>query len=374
MKKEKKTKASESEQAEQNTSSTIEQVEAFFSKSDGYYGCVYEHSENGFDQEIKISTGSYQLDMYLDGGFNAGSITMMFGDEESGKTAQALTWAKNWQDHFGDKAYVIVYDAEGRMTLKKILMSGIDQGRLLVVKSNSAESILQNIHNLIDSNPEGKRYFFVVDSINGLTTSDERSKTLDQAEARAGVARVNSMAFKKFSLPMHVKGHHLYLCSQTRAGNVSGFGGSGSKPGGGKAPAFYGDLIAKMGLAWDANSPRYIKDGEKVIGRYTELDFKKSYNEVTGTKLAIPIKYNHTGGVWRANEVVDLALAWGVLQKNGCWFSIQNEVFIGVAKNAGIEEDVLATKTQGHFNCVNFFEENEDLRKVVIEYIKSMIA
>lgn len=353
--------------------SPIGQIESFFKDTEGYYGSVYEHVDNGFETDIKIPTGSYKLDMHLDGGYNAGSMSMFVGDRESGKTAQGLLWGKNWQDHFEEKGWVVFYDAEGRLTEKKIRMSGIDKDRLIVVKSNAAEFVLQNIQNQINANPNGFKYFFIVDSINALTTGDERGKTLDEAEARAGVARVTSMSFKKLSLPIHVKGHHLYICSQIRAGNMTGFGGAGNKAGGGKAPEFYGDLIAHMGQAWEKNAPKLIKDGETIIGRYTEIDFRKSYNEVTGSKLAIPVKYNHVGGVWKANEIVDMALEWGLVLKGGSWFNIQGELFKDSAEKAGINTDLLSKKVQGHFGFVGFLEENPDLAQLIYRYILELI-
>lgn len=353
----------------------IQQILAYFKdkEGDGYYGTAYESADSGFEDEIKITTGSKNLDIQLDGGFNAFSMSMFFGDEECGKTAQGLAWGKNWQDHFGEKAYVVIYDAEGRLTRKKIRMSGIDTSRFSHVKSNAVEYVLQNILDLINNNPHGYKYFFIVDSINALTTADERSKSLEQAEARAGVARVNSMAFKKMSLPIHVLGHHLYLCSQVRAGNMTGFGGAGNKPGGGKAVAFYGDLVAKMGLAWNGQSPRYIKEGEKIIGRYTEFDFRKTYNESTGVKVAVPIKYDHVGGVWAANEIVDLALSWGLAVAKGSWFNFQSELLKDVAEKAGVDTALLDKKVQGHFGFVSYLENNPDLANLIYQYIFEMM-
>jgi len=353
--------------------SPVSQIESFFNDTEGYYGSVYEHVDFGFENDIKIPTGSYKLDMHLDGGFNAGSMSMFVGDRESGKTGQALVWGKNWQNHFGEKGWVVFYDAEGRLTEKKIRMSGIDKSRLIVIKSNAAEFVLQNVQNQINANPNGFKYFFIVDSINALTTADERGKTLDEAEARAGVARVTSMSFKKLSLPIHVKGHHLYLCSQIRAGNMTGFGGAGNKAGGGKAPEFYGDLIAHMGQAWEKNAPKLIKDGETIIGRYTEIDFRKSYNEITGTKINIPIKYNHEGGVWAANEIMDMALEWGLVIKSSSWFNIQGELFKESAKKANIDEALLSKKVQGQFGFVAFLEENPDLANMLYSYILELM-
>ena len=371
MNKEPKTKKAKDDEVEVDY--LQEQLESFFKDTEGYYGTLYESVDSGFENEVKIPTGSRKLDMVLDGGFNAGSMSLFFGDKESGKTGQGLTWAANWLKYYGERARVVFFDAEGRITGKKIRMSGIDKKHLKVVRSNSAEDILQNVLNLIAINPHDYKYFFIIDSINALTTADERGKTLSEAEARAGVARVSSMAFKKLSLPLHVKGHHLYVISQIRAGNMTGFGGAGNKAGGGKAPEFYGDLISQMGQAWEKSSPKVIKDGEKLVGRYTQYDFRKTYNETTGVKLEVPIKFNHEGGVWQASEIADLALEWGIAIKKGSWYNFQNELLKASAEKAGVDIAPLEKSVQGSFGLVTLFEENEDLANLIFAYIQELM-
>lgn len=374
MSKEKKTKTKEVTKPASELPAPIQQIEELFKGSEGYYGSIYEFAEAQFCDEEKITTGSAQLDMHLDGGFNAGSISLFYGDEESGKTAQAMAWGANWQKHYGEKGWVILLDAEGRMTKKKFDMSGVDISRFIAPKSNSSEDALQNIQEMILNNPHGFKYFFIIDSINAFTTKDERGKTLSEAEARAGVARVTSMAFKKLSLPIHVLGHHLYLCSQVRATNMTGFGGSGGGPSGGKAAKFYGDLNAKMGQAWDGTSPKMLTEGDAVIGRYTRYEFKKSYNEVTGSKIDIPIKYNHIGGVWREAEILDLALAWGVILQKGSWMKPQEELLRESAEKAGLDADLVCKSIQGKTGYIGHLEDNPDIAEFLYSYLKTVIG
>ena len=352
----------------------IEQIEDLFKDTEGYYGTVYEFSESQFCDEEKITTGSAQLDMHLDGGYNAGSISLFYGDEESGKTAQGLTWGKHWQDRYGEKGWVIIFDAEGRLTRKKFNQSGVDINRFAAPKSNSSEDALQAIQDMVLNNPHEFKYFFIIDSINAFTTKDERGKTLSEAEARAGVARVTSMAFKKLSLPIHVLGHHLYLCSQVRATNMSGFGGSGGGPSGGKATKFYGDLNAKIGQAWDGTTPKYLKEGDAVIGRYARIDFKKSYNEVTGTQIDIPIKYNHVGGVWREAEILDMCLSWGLVLQKSSWMKPQEELLREPAEKAGLDPDLVCKSIQGKTGFISHLEENPDIANFLCKYLETVMG
>lgn len=350
----------------------IVQITEMFEGSEGFYGSVYEHSDDGFRCEDKIPTGSEQLDAHLDGGFNAGSISLFYGDAESGKTAQGMSWGRNWQDTYGEKGWVVIYDAEGRLTDKKIRMSGIDKSRLIVIKSNAAEIVLQSVQDLIIQNPQGYKYFFIVDSLNALTTADERGKSLSDKEAMAGIARVTSMAFKKVSLPIHVYGHHLYLCSQVRVSNMTGRGGG--KPSGGKATEFYGDLNAKMGQAWEGTSPRLLKDGESVIGRYTRVEFKKSYNEITGTNIDIPIKYDYVGGIWKEAEIVDMAIAWGIILVKGSWVQAQELLLKDEIERAGLDVKDVCKNVQGKGPFINYLEENQDITNFIKAYLKTLSA
>src|SRR6478736_4436938 len=73
-----------------------------------------------------ITTGSLIFDIFLGGGFCPG-VSRFMGDPEHGKTAQAMTWAKNWLEHYKEKGKVYYFDVEGRVTFRKLKLSGIDK-------------------------------------------------------------------------------------------------------------------------------------------------------------------------------------------------------------------------------------------------------
>ena len=78
------------------------------------YGLIMGQDMEDYVDEY-IPTGSLRFDSILGGGFRPG-MSVFYGEAESGKTAQGLVWAKNWQDKFGEKGLVVFFDAEGRLS------------------------------------------------------------------------------------------------------------------------------------------------------------------------------------------------------------------------------------------------------------------
>ena len=75
----------------------IDQINEFLSNKENK-----KYHYNGYaDADYKISSGSLNLDIALDGGFCAGAHRLT-GINEGGKTSCALTVAKNFQEHFKD--------------------------------------------------------------------------------------------------------------------------------------------------------------------------------------------------------------------------------------------------------------------------------
>ena len=60
------------------------------------------------EEDYKISSGSLNLDLAMDGGLGCG-IHRLTGVNEGGKTSCALAFARHFQKHFGDKGKVIYF-------------------------------------------------------------------------------------------------------------------------------------------------------------------------------------------------------------------------------------------------------------------------
>lgn len=330
-------------------------------KGTHYSSLTIEDIENHSDDFI--STGSTRFDLMLGGGYRPG-ISLFFGDEETGKTAQGLVWAREWQNFYKEKAYVVMLDCECRLKDYKKQMSGIDLSpeRFFHYKGNAGEKVFGFIENLVHNNPKGLKYFFILDSLDSMQRQEDKDKSFDDPTKIAGAAALNSLAFKRLSAPINCLGHHLYLCSQVRTQNMMGGRGDSAKPSGGKAPKFYGDIIGRMYKGW---SDTFLMEGEKVIGNKTKIKIMKSYNEITNQDIDIPILYKHKGGVWREYEALMICLEWGWIDKKGAWFNFSEMMKEFAKKDNVFQDGLLEVKMQGEAKVLKFLTDNQDL----IEYI-----
>ncbi len=327
---------------------------------------IQDHSDD------LIPTGSTRMDILLGGGYRPG-ISLFFGDEETGKTAQGLSWAREWQNFYKDKAYVVMIDAECRLKNYKKDMSGIDTSpdRFYHYEGNTGEKIFDFIERLIFNNPKKLKYFFILDSLDSMQRNEDRDKSFDDPSKIAGAAALNSLAFKRLSAPINCLGHHLYLVSQVRTQNMMGGKGDGAKPSGGKAPKFYGDIIGRMYKGW---SDTFIKDGSaenaKIIGNLTKIKLIKTYNETSNQDIDIPILFKHKGGVWKEYEAMLVCLEWSWIIKGGAWYAF-SDMIKEFCKGDNINVD-LSAKVQGEQKVLKFFEENPDFTNYVLAKVKAL--
>ena len=98
--------------------------------------------------ESKISTGSYDLNTWLYGGYEKGIITMIAGPPGSGKTNMAILTACS-QAKKGNK--VIFIDSEG----------GFSSDRVKQIVGENVEEVLKNIFLISPSSFEEQKKFFL---------------------------------------------------------------------------------------------------------------------------------------------------------------------------------------------------------------------
>lgn len=328
-------------------------------------------------------TGSVKLDIFLDGGIRPGYVRVA-GEFESGKTRFALNIGRNFQlNPMIPKPYVFVVNAEGRIRDETLAVAGIDTSpdKFFKLDCNVAEVAFEMIRELINNNPDGYNYLFIVDSLDSLCRQEDLDKTFDEAERVAGGALINSVLGKKTSLPLVKFGHCLIALSQTRA-NMSGMGGYGNSGpktsvSGGKAIGFYSSLIIDIKPLWtdlyifENPAASKIEDKGKRLGHYCLMEFKKTMNEKTGQKIQIPIRYGQKAdkSIWGAVEFYDLCLEWELLKKAGAWFTFDPSVK-EIFDKAGIE---FKDKFQGQTQVMEFLNSNEALVQAGLDKFRAMI-
>jgi len=307
------------------------------------YGDLMQQKRTYDQLEVKvqnISTGSLIFDIFTGGGYSPG-ISRFVAPPEHGKTLQALTWAREWLLHYGDKGEVHYFDCEGRLTPKKLNLSGITkikgfEERFTAYKYNVYDDIAAFLYDLTMNNPEEKHYFIVFDSLDMLITKADTQKNFGEAE-KVGAAQVMStLLMKKVGPYMADKGHHLYIASQIRA-NISTGGGNPNSPktkmSGANALAHGSDLTGEIQKNYGGNDGMFIfenpgaktvKEKGNIVGHYCTIRFLKTMNEKTGQTIRIPIKRG--AGVWHDREVCDLALAYGLIRKKSAWFELDEDI------------------------------------------------
>ena len=124
------------------------------------------------EENYKVSSGSLQFDLQLEGGFGPG-LHRFTGMNEGGKTSEALQVMKNFLETVPNSRGFYI-KAEGRLSPEMKERSGLnfvtehsewENGSCFVFESNIYEAVAEIITKLIDHNETGIKYCFVLDSI-----------------------------------------------------------------------------------------------------------------------------------------------------------------------------------------------------------------
>jgi KaiC/GvpD/RAD55 family RecA-like ATPase len=323
-----------------------------------------------------ISTGSFFFDQMIGGGFRSSSWSRFYAEPEHGKTAMGLAWAKQWQDFYGEDAFITIFNAEGRISKDLVDRAGVDtsKDRFRIIDTNNADFIYTVIERQVAESDSKKKIFFIVDSTDACQRSIDLGKSFSEADKIGGSATIQSAAGKRLSLIFSRKGHHLYLTSQVRDKvNTHGPGAGGKQASGGNAPKFYSSLTGQIKKHWtDLDILENPSDPKsKKIGRMVNISLEKTYNESTGNIVAFPVKFGHVGGVWKEYEAMMICQAWNYVEKSGAHYSF-SEDFLAELKTAGIELEKI--KFHGERALREFFDESKALVSYVHKKMRTLIS
>jgi RecA/RadA recombinase len=340
--------------------------------------------EEAFD--YRISSGSLLLDMNLGGGFAPG-LHRFTGMNEGGKTSEALEVMRNFCSSSAQRRGLYI-KAEGRLPKEMTERSGVKfvytadewvDGTCFVFESNIYETVMTLMRNLVGSK-DGIQYCFIVDSVDGLIAKNDLNKSLEESVKVAGGAVIASTMMKKISIALAKRGHMAIFVSQVRADikldpyskapirQISSTGGNALLHFANWIlefePRFQKDLILK-------NPNAKFGPDNPPIGHTAKVTVKKSPNEKTNTVIAYPILYNQKGGksIWRSKEVLDMLLAFEMVEKKGAWYNFSDES----KEMMGLGEDV-NLKFQGEDKAFKFLEEHPDYVNVFYKYFVEMLS
>lgn len=258
-----------------------------------------------------ISTGCLSMDVALGiGGVPRGRIVEIYGPESSGKTTFALNVIAEAQKAGGLCAFVDAEHALNPLYAKKL---GVDIDNLYLSQPDHGEQALEITETLVRS---GAVDVVVIDSVAALVPKSELEGDMDQHQI-GGQARMMSKALRKITGIIAKTNCVVIFINQTRVKIAQGpamFSGPSETTTGGNALKFYASVrieIKRATHTYNAN--------KEVTGNTTRINIVK--NKFAPPFKKFEIKIDYLKGVDRLQEIVELGVKAGVLEKSGSWYS-----------------------------------------------------
>ncbi len=276
-----------------------------------------------------VSTGAISFDAALGvGGIPRGRVTEVYGPESSGKTTITLQVIAEAQRQGGMAAFV---DAEHALDPNYARKLGVDTDNLLVSQPDSGEQALEITEALVRS---GAIDVLVVDSVAALVPRAELDG--EMGDSHVGLqARLMSQALRKLTGTVSKSRTALIFINQIRE-KIGVMFGNPETTTGGRALKFYSSVRI------DIRRIAAVKEGDQVVGNRTKVKIVKNKVAAPFREAEFDILYGE--GISREGDVLDMAVANGIVDKSGAWYSYDGDR-IG----------------QGRENTRNFLKTNRDV-------------
>jgi recombination protein RecA len=217
----------------------------------------------------------------------------------------------------GTAAFV---DAEHALDPSYAKKLGVNVDDLLISQPDSGEQALEIVETLVRSNAVD---VVVVDSVAALTPKAEIEG--EMGDSHMGLqARLMSQALRKLTAIVSKTKTIVIFINQTRM-KIGVFFGNPETTTGGTALKFYSSVrieVRRIGQ---------LKQGDKIVGNRTKAKVVKNKVAAPFRQAEFDIMYNQ--GISLSGDVLDTALLYGVLEKNGNTVSL-GEVKLGVGREA----------------------------------------
>ena len=260
---------------------------------------------------IISSTGSYALDIALGcGGLPEGRILEYFGQPSGGKSTLAQISAIEVQKVGGIAAYI---DMEGTFDRQWFNNLGGDSGKLLISSPDTGAQALDIVETMVKSNEVN---FVVVDSVSAMLTQAELESDYED-QHMAQLARLMSGGLKKLNIYVKKSKCTVLYINQTRQG--IGMFVSPVQTSGGNALKFYASIRLSV------NRGESIGEKENPNGFITKIKVEKNKCGPPHRKVLTNLYIGAGGkyGIDTKQEVIDLAIEKGIVNKGGAWYKYE---------------------------------------------------
>ena len=289
------------------------------------------------------------------GGLPMGKLIEFFGEEHGGKTTTALDIIANYQLMEPDRK-VLYLDCENTLDVEWATKLGVDVDSLIVFKptSQSAEEIFQFIYDMVETGEIG---LWVLDSIGALVSQDELDKSIEQ-KTYAGIAKPLTVFGRKIEMIMQKTRCTGIGINQIRENLNSPYGGTTTPGGKGWRHFCCVRMEFRRGKYIDEKGNELTRSAETPVGNIVQMSMVKN-KSCPPTRRTGFYTINYTTGIDYLKDLVDVAIKYGIVNKQGAWFYI-------VDTETG---EMLTDKLHGASNLYEILENNTELLAKLEEFV-----
>lgn len=296
----------------------------------------------GDDPDLEVETlplGIHVIDEAMNGGFPFGRISIIYGEQATGKTTFCLFVIKQAQAMGLSCAYL---DVEKKLDPAWAKAIGVDLSNLMVLRPRTAEESLGALTTLVEKNVA----VIVLDSIAALSTQAELEADQDK-KFMGEVARIAGDIIKRMN--SNNKRSMILMINQVREKIGMVFGNPETLPGG-RSQRFFSTMIVRV------RRGSYIEEGTKTekvkIGYNLRIIVEKDQHGTPFKEAEVPFFF--TGKIDEVAALVSTALAMDVIEQKGPYFYFGEDKWLGKAglSDAIKEDEQLRNAIEAKLNSI----------------------
>lgn len=295
-----------------------------------------------------ISSGCLAIDRAIGvGGYPRGRIIELYGPESAGKTTVTLHAIASCQRSGGVAAFI---DAEHALDPSYAAKLGVNISELIISQPDSGEQALDIAESLIRSNAID---MIVIDSVAALVPQAELEG--EMGDNFVGLqARMLSKAMRKLAGAVNKSNCVAIFINQIRE-KVGIMFGNPETTTGGRALKFFSSVRVEVRKVEDIKSGSDrtgVKTKAKIVKNKVAPPFKEAQFEIYFGK-----------GISQSSDIIEIALADGIIEKGGAWFTYGEQRWQGRDNlRKAIEEDAtLRTELISQINKIEVSTAEEAL-------------
>jgi recombination protein RecA len=305
----------------------------------------------------KIPFTSPKMNYITYGGLPMGKLAEFYGEEGGGKTTTALDVIANFQRLYDRE--VLYVDAENTLDIDWARKIGVDVEKINLYqpKTESAEYIFQVVK---EATLSGEVGLWVIDSIPCLTAEKDLGKDLTDDARVGGISGSLTRFCREIVGPCAKNDCMGIFINQLRDKINSTIPGQTTTPGGRGLKHF---CMTRM----EFRKGTYIDENGKVLSRSSgEPNSQKVMVNMAKTKFCKPNRHvgqytiNYDEGIDYLTDLIEQAVYYEIIDKNGAWFTITDT-------DTG---EVLKEKIQGQAKLKELLDSDEDLMKRVEKLVE----